>query len=49
MLQLLGGGEGTSPNVDPMGCHTEVLLYAPRMPKIAGEGGVGVLLGLVLT
>ena len=47
--QLQGGGEGTAPDVDPMGCHSEVLLHAPRMPKIAGEGGVGILLGLVLT
>ena len=49
MPQLPGGGEGIVPDVDPMGCHSEVLLHAPRMPKIAGEGGVGVLLGLVLT
>ena len=48
MPQLPGGGEGTAPDVDPMGCHSEVLLHAPRMPKIAGEGGVGVLPGLVL-
>ena len=48
MQQLPGGGEGTAPDVDPMGYHTEVLLRAPRMPKIASEGRVGVLPGLVL-
>ena len=48
MPQLLGGGEGTTPDVDPMGCHSEVLVHAPGMPKIGGEGGVGVLPGLVL-
>ena len=47
MPQLPSGGEGTAPDVDPMGCHSEVLLHAPGMPKIAGEGGVGVLPGLV--
>ena len=46
--QLQSGGEGTAPDVDPMGCHSEVLLYAPGMPKIVGEGGVGVLPGLLL-
>ena len=49
MPQLPGGGEGTAPDVDPMGCHSEILLHAPGMPKIAGEGGVGIFLGLVLT
>ena len=49
MPQLPGGGEGVAPDVDPMGCHSEVLLHAPGMPKIVGEGGVGVLPGLVLT
>ena len=44
MPQLTGGGEGTAPDVDPVGCHSEVLLHAPGMPKIAGEGGLGVLL-----
>ena len=48
-LQLPGGGEGIAPDVDPMGCHSEVVLHAPGMPKIVGEGGVGVLPGLVLT
>ena len=48
MPQLPGGAKGTAPDVDPMGCHSEVLLYAPGMPKIVGEGGVGVLPGLVL-
>ena len=49
MPQLPGGGEGTAPDVDPMGYHSEVFLHAPRMPKVTGEGGVGVLPGLVLT
>ena len=49
MPQLLGRGEGTAPDVDLMGCHSEVVLHAPGMPKIAGEGGVGVLPSLVLT
>ena len=49
MPQLLGGGKGTAPYVDPMGCHSEVLLHTPGMPKIVSEGGVGVLPGLVLT
>ena len=48
MPQLPGGGEGTPPDVNPMGCHSEVFLHAPRMPKIASEGVVGVLPGLVL-
>ena len=47
MPQVPSGGEGTAPNVDPMGYHSEVLLHAPRMPKIAGEGRVGVLPSLV--
>ena len=42
-------GRGTAPDVDPVGCHSEVFLHVPGMPKIAGEGGVGVLLDLVLT
>ena len=42
-------GQGTAPNVDPMGCHSEVLLDAPGMPKIASEGVVGVLPGLFFT
>ena len=49
MPQLPGGGEGTAPDVNPMGSHSEVFLHSPRMPKIAGEGGVGVLPGVVLT
>ena len=48
MPQLPGGGEGIAPDVDPMGYHSEVLLHAPGMPKIADEGGVGVLPGLFL-
>ena len=48
MPQLPGGGEGTAPDVDPMGYHSKVFLYAPGMPKIAGEGGVGILPGPVL-
>ena len=49
MPQLQGEGEGIGPNVDPMDYHSEVVLHAPGMPKIAGEGKVGVLPGLVLT
>ena len=49
MPQLPGWGDGTAPDVDLMGYHSEVLLHAPGMPKIVGEGGVGVLPGLVLT
>ena len=49
MLQLPGGGEGTAPDVDPMGCHNEVLLHAPEMAQIASECRVGVLPDLVLT
>ena len=49
MLQLPGWGKGTAPNVDPMGYHSEVFLHALGTPKIASEGGVGVLPGLVLT
>ena len=48
MPQLPGGGEGTAPDVDPSGCHSEVLLHAPRMPKITSERRVGVLPSLVL-
>ena len=48
MPQLPSGGEGTSPDMDPMGCHSEVLLHEPGMSKIVGEGGVGVLPSLVL-
>ena len=48
MPQLLAGGEGTTPYFNPMGCHSEVLLHAPGMPKITSEGRVGVLPGLVL-
>ena len=49
MPQLLAGGEGTTPYFNPMGCHSEVFLHASGMPKIAGEGGVGVLPCPVLT
>ena len=49
MPQLPARGEGTTPYFNPMGCHSEVFLHAPRMPKIAGEGGVGVLPCAVLT
>ena len=43
MPQLPSGGVGTTPDVDPMGYNSEVFLHARGMPKIAGEGGVGVL------
>ena len=43
MPQLPVGGEGTTPYFNLMGCHSEVFLHAPGMPKIAGEGRVGVL------
>ena len=43
MAQLLAGGEGSSPYFNPMGYHSEVFLHAPGMPKIVGEGGLGVL------
>ena len=43
MQQLPAGGEGTTPYFNPMGYHSEVFLHALGMPKIAGEGGVGVL------
>ena len=49
MLQLPAGGEGSTPDFNPMGCHSEVFLHAPRMPKIIGEGRVGVLPYAVLT
>ena len=49
MPQLPAGGEGTTPYFNPMGRHSEVFLHAPGMPKIAGEGGVGVLPCGVLT
>ena len=42
------GGEGTTPDFNPMSCHSEVLLHVPGMPKIAGEDKVGVLPSLVL-
>ena len=32
-----------------MGGHSEVILHAPGMPNIVGEGEVGVLLGVVFT
>ena len=48
MLQLLAGVEGTSPDFNSMGCHSEVLLHASEMPKVAGEGGVAILLGPIL-
>ena len=43
MPQLPTGGEGTTPYFNSMGCYSEVFLHALGMPKIAGEGGVGVL------
>ena len=49
MPQLPGGGEGTTPYFNPMGCHSEVFLHAPGMPKTAGEGRVGVLPCAVFT
>ena len=49
MTQLLVGGEGTTSGFNPMSYHSEVFFHAPRMPKIVGEGGVGVLPGPVLT
>ena len=49
MMQLPVGGEGTTPNFNPMSCNSELFLHAPGMPKIAGEGGMGVLLGPVFT
>ena len=48
MTQLPVEGEGTTPDFNPMSCHSEVFHHAPGMPKIAGEGGVGVLLGPIL-
>ena len=36
-------------DLSKMNCHSELLLYAPRMPKITSEGGVDLLLGLVFT
>ena len=30
-----------------MGSYSEILLYAPKMPKIIGEGGFGIHLDLV--
>ena len=48
MLQLLGGNQGSTPDFNLMGCHTEVLFHAHGMPKIAGEGGVGVLPDAIL-
>ena len=29
------------------GSYSEMLLYAPKMPKFIGEGGFGILLDLV--
>ena len=48
MTQLPAGGKGATPDFNPMSCHSEAFVHAPRMPKIAGEGGVGVFPGLVL-
>ena len=44
-----GGGEETTPDFNPMSCHSEVFPHAPGMPKTAGEGRVGVLPVPVLT
>ena len=43
MVQLPVGGEGTTPYFNPMGYQSEIFLHALGMPKIACEGGVGVL------
>ena len=48
MPQFPTWGEGTSIDFNPMGCHSKVFLHALGMPKIAGEGGMGFFLGLVL-
>ena len=42
-------GRGDYPLFQSNGLSCEVFLHAPGMPKIAGEGRVGVLLGLALT
>ena len=47
MLQLPIGSQGRTPNFNPMGYDSEVFLHAPRMPKIVGEGRVGVILGAI--
>ena len=49
MPQLPAGGEGTTPYFNPMGCYSEAFLHALGMPKIVGEGRVGVLPCPVLT
>ena len=49
MTQLLVGRNETTLDFNPMNYHNEIFLHAPGMPKIACEGGVGVLLGPVLT
>ena len=41
-------GEASNANVNSVGGHSEVLLYAPRMQKIVDDHGVGVLLGIVI-
>ena len=48
MTQFLVGAEGTTPDFNPMGWHSDVFLHAPGMPNIVGEGRVGVLPGRVL-
>ena len=40
MPQLPTGAQGSTLDFTPMGCHSEVLLHAPGMPKIRGEGSV---------
>ena len=36
------GARGLTPNFNPMGYQSDVFLHALGMPKIVGEGGVGV-------
>ena len=41
--------EVSNNNLNPMGGHSEILLNASRLPKIIGEGGICLLLGILFT
>ena len=49
MPQLPAGGKGSTPNFNPMGCHSEIFLHALVMPNFASGGRVGVLPAVVFT
>ena len=48
MPQLSVAGEESTLNFNPMGYHSELLLHALGMPKIASEGRVGIFPNAVL-